>query len=213
MPSSIVSYAGGNMTTTTSNALAVKPAITKSNIQPLLRKRWSARSFSDQKIEIELLEQLFEAASWAPSSMNEQPWRYIVTRRDQDENFEPLWNCLMSGNQPWTQRAPLLLVSVAEQLHKSNGAANKYAMYDVGAANQSLLLQAASMGILGHLMGGFHADQVHHLFQLPESMMAVVVIALGYPDMPDKLEEPFYTREITPRVRKPLAEIVHWNGL
>lgn len=156
---------------------------------------------------------MLEAAHWSPSSMNEQPWRYIVTRRDQDENFQPLWNCLMSGNQPWTQRAPVLLVSVAEQLHKSNGAANKYALYDVGAANQSLLLQAASMGILGHLMGGFHADQVHHLFQLPESMLAVVVIALGYPDMPDKLEEPFYTREITPRVRKPLAEIVHWNGL
>ncbi len=201
------------MKTIETPAHALKIAQTETDVHTLLRSRWSARSFSEKSISDEDIRTMLEAAHWSPSSMNEQPWRYIVTRRDQDENFQPLWNCLMSGNQPWTQRAPVLLVSVAEQLHKSNGAANKYALYDVGAANQSLLLQAASMGILGHLMGGFHADQVHHLFQLPESMLAVVVIALGYPDMPDKLEEPFYTREITPRVRKPLAEIVHWNGL
>ena len=105
------------------------------------------------------------------------------------------------------------MVSVAEQFHKSNAAANKYALYDVGAANQSLLLQAAALGILGHIMGGFHADRVHRLFQIPDTMLAVVVIALGYPDVPEKLEEPFLTREVTPRVRKPLEEIVHWNGL
>lgn len=201
------------MKTIETPAHALKIAPTQREVHDLLRSRWSARSFSEQPIADEDLLTLLEAAHWSPSSMNEQPWRYIVTRRDQDENFEPLWNCLMPGNQPWTQRAPVLLVSVAEQLHKSNGAANKYALYDVGAANQSLLLQAASMGIVGHLMGGFHADQVHHLFQLPESMMAVVVIALGYPDMPDKLEEPFRTREVTPRVRKPLEDIVYWNGL
>jgi nitroreductase len=194
-------------------AHALKIARTQTDVHELLRSRWSARSFADKPVSDEEVLTLIEAAHWSPSSMNEQPWRYIVTRKGQDENYDALWDCLMPGNQPWAKNAPILMVSLAEKLHHSNGAANKYALYDVGAANQSLLLQAASMGILGHLMGGFHADRVHQLFELPESMLAVVVIALGYPDVPEKLEEPFLTRELTPRTRKPLEEILHWNGL
>lgn len=201
MPSSIVSYAGGNMTTTTSNALAVKPAITKSNIQPLLRKRWSARSFSDQIIEIELLEQLFEAASWAPSSMNEQPWRYAYAVKG-SESYAALVDCLQPGNAHWAQNAAVLIISMADTRFKAFPDTNRHALHDTGAANTLLLLEAAANDIYGHEIGGYKREETRALLNLPEYMEDVCFIALGYLDEAEKLDEPFRTRELSPRSRK-----------
>lgn len=185
---------------------SVKQAQTLTPVHPLIRDRWSARSFSERNLTDEVLRTLVEAAMWSPSSMNEQPWRYTIARKG-TEAFENMASCLSPGNQIWARNAPVLVLSTAET-HHSNGHLNAYAWYDTGAANQTLLLQAASMGILGHLMGGFNAQQAVETFQIPETRRPVVFIALGYPDEPEKLEEPFHTRELTPRSRKSIEDIL-----
>lgn len=187
----------------------IKVAQTQFDVHELLRSRWSARSFQDTPLPEEEILTLIEAASWAPSSMNEQPWRYKVVLKKQEKLFHDVLECLMPGNQSWAHTAPVLILSLAELKHV-NGHPNAYALYDVGAANQNLLVQAAGMGILGHQMGGFDATKTRALFQIPEHQTPVVIIALGYPDVPEKLHEPFHTREITPRSRKNLDTIVEF---
>ncbi len=187
---------------------AIKTAKTQHSIYPLLKERWSARSFKNQRITQEDIACLLEAASWAPSSMNEQPWRFRVASNG-SEAFNKMVDCLSSGNQIWAQHAPVLILSTAET-HHANGHPNVYAWYDTGAANQSLLLQAASMGILGHLMGGFHSNKAIDLFDIPPTQLPVVFIALGYPDDPEKLPEPFMTRELSSRTRKPIQEFAQF---
>jgi len=187
---------------------SIKKANTEHEVHPLLESRWSARSFTEKTISKEDISRLLEAASWSPSSMNEQPWRYLIAFKGSPA-FQQMTECLSAGNQPWAQNAPILLLSLAET-HHANGHPNAYSWYDVGAANQSLLLQAASMGILGHLMGGFNANQAIDSFAIPSSQKPVVFIALGYPDEPEKLPEPFLTRELTPRTRKKIAEIFQY---
>jgi nitroreductase len=183
----------------------IKKAKTKHGVHEIIQNRWSARAFSDQMIHRDALETLVEAAAWSPSSMNEQPWRYIVTQKG-TEAFDKMVSCLSPGNLIWAQQAPVLILSLAELNHAS-GNLNGYAMYDTGAANQSMLIQAAAMGILGHLMGGFDGVKAQLLFNIPESQKVVVIIALGYPTEAEYLPEPFKTREQTPRTRKPIEDI------
>lgn len=190
-------------TPTTATQENVKIAQTQNPVHPLIKERWSARSFSAATISQTELDTILEAASWSPSSMNEQPWVYIYANRG-SAVFAGIWDTLMAGNQPWAQNASVLIASLARKTHANNGAFNKYAWYDTGAANQSLLLQAASMGILGHIMGGFNKAQAEELLQLPEDLELVCFIALGYPAPAEALEEPFRTRETTPRSRKPV---------
>lgn len=189
------------MTTTTSNALAVKPAVTKNNVNPLLRKRWSARSFSDQPISAEMLEQLFEAASWAPSSMNEQPWRYAYALKG-SESYDALLDCLQPSNAHWAKNAAALIISMADTRFKAFPDTNRHALHDTGAANALLLLEAAANEIYGHEIGGYKREETRVLLDLPDYMEDVCFIALGYLDEAEKLDEPFRSRELTPRSRK-----------
>ena len=175
------------------------------SIHPLLLKRWSARSFSEKMIVQEDLNTLLEAASWAASSMNEQPWRYLYAFRGEPA-FDRFWNCLMDGNKPWAKNASVLMLSLANKHMVKNGADNRHYLYDTGAANTNLLLQAAEMDIYGHQMGGFHMDKALSEFALDDNWEPAVFIALGYLDDPEKLEEPFLTREISSRTRRPLNE-------
>lgn len=174
-------------------------------VHPLLLKRWSARSFSEKVIVQEDLNTLLEAASWAASSMNEQPWRYLYAFRGEPA-FDRFWNCLMDGNKPWAKNASVLMLSLANKHMVKNGAYNRHYLYDTGAANTNLLLQAAEMDIYGHQMGGFHMEQTVREFDLDDRWEPAVFIALGYLDDPEKLEEPFLTREISSRTRRPLNE-------
>jgi len=205
MSTSIVSIAGGNMTTTQSNALAVKPAVTKNNVQQLLRKRWSARSFSDRPIATEMLAQLFEAASWAPSSMNEQPWRYAYALKG-SESYEALLHCLQPGNAHWAKNAAVLIMSTADTRFQAFPDSNRHALHDTGAANALLLLEAAANEIYGHEIGGYKREETRALLDLPEFMEDVCFIVLGYLDDAEKLDEPFRSRELSPRSRKDVAE-------
>jgi nitroreductase len=189
------------MTAITSNALAVKPAVTKNNVNPLLRKRWSARSFSDQPISTTMLEQLFEAASWAPSSMNEQPWRYAYALKG-SESYDALLDCLQPGNAHWAQNAAVLVISMADTRFKNFPDTNRHALHDTGAANALLLLEAAANDIYGHEIGGYKREETRALLDLPAYMEDVCFIALGYLDEAEKLDEPFRTRELSARSRK-----------
>lgn len=180
---------------------------TKYPLHELVTNRWSARSFNSQPISEDILHGIFEAASWTASSMNEQPWRYIYAHRD-EEAFAQFVSCLLPGNEPWAKNAAVLILSVARTRFVSNDKTNRHALYDTGAANATLMLQATSHGILGHQMGGFDPTKTREVFELPDDVEPAVFIALGYPGSPEELEEPFKTREQTPRSRKPLAEFV-----
>lgn len=186
---------------------SIKIAHTKYPVLDIIRNRWSARSFSNQEITPETMETLIEAASWAFSANNEQPWRYAVAYKNTPE-FEKLFSLLMGGNQPWCKNAAALVLSLGKKNYSSNNQPNSAMMHDVGSANMLLTLQANSMGIYTHVLGGYHADKVGDVFNLPEELTPVYVIALGYLDDHEKLDEPFRTREITPRSRKPLTEIM-----
>lgn len=173
-------------------------------INGLFTERWSARAFASQPIADQTLMSLFEAASWAASSMNEQPWLYYYVHKE-DDNFQKFVECLLPGNAGWAQHAAVLLLSLAKKTFAGNGAINRHALYDTGAANTNLMLQATEHGLTGHQMGGFDYDKTREVFQLPEDIEPVVFIALGYPGLPEQLEEPFKSRETMPRTRKPVA--------
>lgn len=188
--------------------MSIKIAKTKYDIMEVIKNRWSARSFSDKTISENDLRTLFEAASWAFSANNAQPWEYIYAHREDSEAFRKLHSCLMAGNLPWTKNAAVLMAVLA---HKKleNGHENKAAKHDVGSANATLMLQATSMNIYGHVMGGFDANKAIEILNInTEVSEPIVFIALGYLDEAEKLDEPFKTRELTPRTRKPLVEIV-----
>ena len=175
------------------------------NIHPLIQKRWSPRSFSDQEIAPEQLNELFEAARWAASANNEQPWQYVYAFRGTPA-FEQLWNCLKPGNQPWTKDAAVLIVSIERKTFAKNGNANPWSTHDVGMANAQLMLQAADRDIYGHMMAGFDAAQTAALLQLSEEQKPVCMIALGYLGEAEALEEPYKTRELAPRSRHSITE-------
>lgn len=188
----------------------IKIAETRGPVLDLIKERWSARAFSDQKISEADLHTLIEAASWAPSSMNEQPWRYRYAMQGTD-TFEQMWDCLSSGNQPWAKQASVLLLSTAKKNFAKNDSPNRHALHDTGMANAFLMLQATQMKIYGHMMGGYDPVKLQEIFHLPEDEEAVCIIALGYLGTPDQLEEPFRSRELTPRSRKSLEAFISEN--
>jgi nitroreductase len=187
--------------------MEIKIPQTENPVHSFITKRWSARSFAEKPISESELNTLIEAASWAASSMNEQPWHYLIAKKG-SASFQKMVDCLMAGNQPWAKNASVLLLSLARKNFASNGKPNRHAMHDVGAANTTLLLQAANMDIYGHMMGGYHHDATIEAFEIDENEFEIsCFIALGYLDAPEALEEPFRTRELTARSRKAVNEI------
>ena len=185
-----------------------KPADTQYPIHDLLKKRWSPRAFADRPVETAALQSLLEAARWAPSSNNAQPWSLLVVTKEDADGFGGVLSCLMEGNVPWAQRAPVLMVSVARMSFEDNGKPNRHAFHDVGQAVANLTMQATALGLFVHQMAGFYPDKVRELFGIPKEFEPVAAIALGYPGDPESLPEKFRSREIAPRERKPLAEFV-----
>lgn len=186
----------------------IKIADTQYPVLDLIKKRWSARSFSKQAIDEKDLFTLIEAASWMFSANNEQPWRFIVASRGTIA-FENVVQSLSAGNVLWAKNAAAFIVSIAKtNFDKEGNPANDWAEHDLGAANAAMILQATSMNISAHPMAGFNKDHIKSSFGLGEYLKPVAVIALGYLDEAEKLEEPFKTRELTPRKRKPLAELI-----
>ena len=184
-----------------------KPAPVAHPIEPLLQRRWSPRAFAPKPVERQVLLRLFEAARWAPSSYNEQPWRYIVVTHENLERLKEAHSVLAPGNA-WATKAPVLVCTVAQLTFARNGRPNRHAFHDVGAASQNLLLQATALGLFGHQMAGFDVQKARAVFQVPEGYEPVAMMALGYPAALETLTEEQRAREQLPRVRRPIEECV-----
>lgn len=175
-------------------------------IHPLIASRRSSRIFDPARsIQDEVLLSLLEAARWAPSGNNLQPWHYVVYNDQNPDALEAARACLDEGNQVWARRAPLLLLAVMKET-RPNGSIHPRAMHDMGLANENLLLQAFSMGLHSRPMGGFDAARAAALAGLPEGFKAVVFIALGYPAPVEDLPVEVQAKEAEPRTRRPVSE-------
>ncbi len=176
--------------------------------------RKSLFSFSSKHVEEEKLSLIFEAARWAPSSFNAQPWRYIYTRKD-EEGYKDLFSLLADGNKIWAYSAPILILTLTEVFDVKKKRSNRFAFHDLGLSTAMLMLQAGSLGLFTHPMGGFDVDRAKTLFDLPSGFEPGAMIALGYPGDPSKLPEDIFKRHNAPRIRKNPDEFVfkgNWKG-
>ena len=173
----------------------------------LFQVRWSPRSFTERPVSEEDLRTVLEAASWAASSYNEQPWRFIVARKSDGPAYDKLLNLLAPFNQAWAKSAPVLIITAAKRHFTHSGAPNRHALHDTGAASAYLALQAAALGLHAHGMAGFDAERAQQDLGIPPEYEAVAAFALGYVGSPDDLPESYRERERAPRQRKPLNEI------
>ncbi len=181
-------------------------------IHDLLIRRWSPRAFAARDVEPEKLQRLFEAARWAPSCFNDQPWFFIVGQRGQGDAYERLLECLVEFNQSWAVTAPVLLVNVARAGFAYNGKPNRHAWYDVGQAMAQLLVEATHLGLVAHQMAGFDPDLARAKFDIPDGFDAVAAAALGYVGDPGDLPEGVEEKKPDERERKPVDEFVFGDG-
>jgi nitroreductase len=177
------------------------PAAQSLSVHPLLQKRFSPKGFADTPVESEKLELLFEAARIAPSSFNEQPWRFVYASKENRPLYNKLLDCLTEKNQDWAKTASLLILSVAKLTYTRNGNPNRHALHDVGLAMGNMLVQATFMDLYVHQMGGFSIDKARNYFELSADFEPVALVAIGY------LPEGLTTANLT-RNRKPLDEII-----
>jgi nitroreductase len=192
-----------------------KPAEVAHPIHELLRRRWSPRAFSERLVEPEKLLSLFEASRWAPSSNNEQPWHFIVGTKADPSGYDRLYACLKEGNKKWAFRAPVLMLSVARLNFEDDDKPNRHAWHDTGMAALSLCLQATALGLIAHQMAGFDIEKARTDLAIPSGFELVAMIAVGYPGDPAILDDRLRQRELAPRERKSVREIVsvgQWNA-
>jgi nitroreductase len=183
-----------------------KPADTDHPIHDLLRERWSPRAFATHPVDHATLQRLFEAARWAPSANNRQPWYFVVGTSDRPEDHAQLAATLNERNRRWARYAPVLILVVAQLVSQPG---NELAsLYDVGLAVGNLTVQAVDLGLVTHQLGGFDAQHARDAVGIPEGYAPVVVLALGYPGSPEALPDDLRQRERASRSRKPLEEFV-----
>jgi nitroreductase len=185
-----------------------RKAETSVPIHELLSERWSPRAFDNRAVEPEKLRSLVEAARWAASSYNAQPWYFIVATKDDPENFNRVLESFVEFNRGWAKSAPVVGLSVAGLKFENNGEPNRHAFHDVGQAAANLALQATSLGLQIHQMAGILPDKARQLFSIPDGYEAVAGFALGYPGDPASLPDQLRQRELAPRVRKPVTSFV-----
>ncbi len=176
-------------------------------VSEIIAKRWSARAFSTKPVEFSKLLSILEAARWAPSSRNEQPWRYIVFTSDNPEMLKKAQSVLKEIND-YAKRAPILICAITKKLYSENGSPNRLHFHDLGAANENMFLEAFNQGLIMHEMGGFDVQKARDIFNVPEDYEVGIMIAIGYQDTYHVLPERLRQKAFTPRVRKPLSEIV-----
>ncbi len=177
-------------------------------IHELLKRRWSPYSFLARAVPDDVLRSLFEAARWAASSYNEQPWSYIVATSGDHEAFERLLSCLVEGNQVWAKAAPVLAIGCVHLNFTRTGQPNAAAIHDLGQASCSLTFEASARGIFVHQMIGILPDRVRELYGVPEGVQPLTGLAIGYLGDPSSLPEQIQSRDLGVRTRKPLREFV-----
>jgi nitroreductase len=185
-----------------------KEASTDYPINELLAKRWSPYGFDERSVARADLLSLFEAARWAPSSYNEQPWSYFVATKDDPEEFSKLLSCLVEANQAWAQAAPVLILGVVSLRFSRNNKENRAAIHDLGVAAENLVIEATARGLYVHQMIGILPDKAREIYQIPSGCEAWTAMAIGYKTDPAKLPDTLKQRDLTPRQRKPLPQFV-----
>jgi nitroreductase len=181
-------------------------------VHPLIVGRRSILAFASASVEPETLASLMEAARWTPSSMNEQPWSFIVATKTNRSDFDRLLGCLVEFNVQWAQHAPVLLLSVAKLTFESTGELNRHAFHDVGQAIANLTFQATMSGLVVHQIAGFDVEKARHEFSIPQDFEPVAAAAIGYPGNSAELPEKLRKRDTSPRKRKPLTNFVFEGG-
>lgn len=166
-----------------------------------IQVRRSGRAYSNRPIEQEKIQALFEAARWAPSSLNEQPWVYIYATKEQPQVWGKLFDALADSNKIWAEHAPLLVMSLIRKNFVRNEKPNSSAKYDLGAANAFLALQATHLGLNVHQMGGFDRQRATENLNVPDTHEVAVMLAIGYSGDPDMLPANLKERELSPRER------------
>jgi nitroreductase len=193
-----------------------KQASTQVPIDNTIAARWSPRAFdSNKSVTKEQIIALLEAARWAPSCFGDQPWRFVVFDKVTDEgSWNAAFDCLVEGNQAWVKDTSLLILVCADTLFSHNQKPNRWAQYDTGAAAENLCLQASSMGLAAHQMGGFSVDAAREKFNIPEQYTVMSMIAIGYQADVNSLTDELKERELADRKRKTLGELFYsgvWN--
>ncbi|KKN13033.1 hypothetical protein LCGC14_1010480 [marine sediment metagenome] len=185
-----------------------KPADTAQPINKLIAERWSGRAYDPTlAVSDEDITSLCEAARWAPSCFGDSPWRFLVCNKMSDKAaWEKIYSSLVPGNQEWAKNAVLLIAVASVPNFSQNDKPNRFTGYDTGAASVSMCLQATSLGLMSHQMGGYHANALRKAFDIPEDIHLWSVIAIGYPAALDSLSEAQLEQELKPRQRRPLEQ-------
>jgi nitroreductase len=189
-------------------ATMTKRAATDHPVHELIAERWSPYAFADRPVSKQDLLSLFEAARWAPSSYNEQPWTYLVAVKDDAEGFARMLSCLVEGNQVWAKAAPVLALGCTSLSFTHHNKPNAAAVHDLGLAAGNLVLEATARGLVVHQMIGILPDRARELYQVPEGVQPLTGLAIGYPGDPAALPEKLRSRDTAPRSRKPLSAFV-----
>lgn len=184
----------------------IKIATTQYEVIDLIKNRWSPRSFADKALDAATVETILEAGSWAPSANNSQPWRFIYALRG-TPGFDRLLATLAPGNQPWAKNAAALVATIGIRETPDTQQKNHYYMHDVGMATSFMLLQGLEMNVYAHIMAGFNKQQAAEVAALPANEEPISILAFGYVDSAEKLDEPYKSRELTPRSRNPITTI------
>ncbi|HIF51266.1 MAG TPA: nitroreductase [Thiotrichaceae bacterium] len=189
---------------------------TKTTINELIASRWSGRAYDAEKLVArEDIVSLMEAARWAPSCFGDQPWRFIVFDKATNVSaWEKAMSCLVAGNLSWAKYAPLLFLACADSKVSKNGSPNRWGQYDTGAASENLCLQAASLGLMVHQMGGFDVDMTREAFEIPEQYELMAMMTVGYQLAESDIPEDMKEREYNERARNSLGDNFfdgNWN--
>lgn len=185
-----------------------KLADTLPSVHELIRSRWSPRAFAERGVSDADLKTIFEAARWAASSFNEQPWRFLVARKSDPAAFDKILHLLVPMNQVWAKKAPVLFIMAAKRTFSHNGTPNLYAFHDAGQALAHVFLQATALGLHAHGMAGFDRERARTELGIPDDYELAAAVALGYAGSPEELPEQQRQQEHAQRRRKPLNEIV-----
>ncbi len=183
-------------------------AVTDYPVNDLIRSRWSPYSFANKSVSDEDLRSLFEAARWSASSYNEQPWSYMVAKKEDPDEFGRLLSCLVEGNQVWAKAASALALGISRLNFARDNKPNRAAIHDLGLASSNLALEATARGLVVHQMIGIVPDKVRELYSVPEGHEPMTAVAIGYAGDVSDLPEQLQTRDAARRPRKPLKEFV-----
>ena len=190
--------------------MSKKSAKVNHHILPVLSERWSPRAFADTPVEVEKLKQIFEAARWAASSNNEQPWRFIICHKG-EKGYSEMFAGFNKWNQKWAYTAPVIVTTCVKRSFTKNENPNRHAWHDLGLAMGNLLAQATHLGLFVHQMAGIETEVLYENLNINQQKYEIVsMFTIGYQSFErlNELDERYHESEHAERTRKKLSEIV-----